>query len=127
MHTAVIGVGSNIKPHENIEEAKKIVAAKHNLLKCAQLVETAPIGYQDQADFINGAFLISTRFDLKRFNQFLKEVEVMLKRVKTANINGPRTIDLDIVVWDGEVIDEDFYFRDFLKNAVLELIPDLKY
>jgi 7,8-dihydro-6-hydroxymethylpterin-pyrophosphokinase len=47
--------------------------------------------------------------------------------VKTENKNGPRCIDLDIVVWNRKVIDRDFYDRDFLQTVVLELMPDLRF
>jgi len=39
---------------------------------------------------------------------------------------GPRTIDLDILIWNKKVVDEDYYKRDFLRKGVEEIIPDLK-
>ena len=47
-------------------------------------------------------------------------------RVKSANKFGPRVIDLDIVVWNGEVTDEDYYSREFLRDAVEEVIEGKK-
>jgi 2-amino-4-hydroxy-6-hydroxymethyldihydropteridine diphosphokinase len=35
---------------------------------------------------------------------------------------GPRNIDLDIVVWNGTIVDEDYYTRDFLQKSVAELL-----
>ena len=54
-------------------------------------------------------------------------MEKDLGRVASAERFGPRTIDLDIVVWNGKVVDKDFYSRDYLKESVLELLPDLQY
>ncbi|MCD6115578.1 2-amino-4-hydroxy-6-hydroxymethyldihydropteridine diphosphokinase, partial [bacterium] len=59
------------------------------------------------------------------FARFLKDVEKSLKRERTENKFGPRTIDLDIVVWNNAVIDDDVYTRGFLKKAVKFLIPDI--
>jgi 2-amino-4-hydroxy-6-hydroxymethyldihydropteridine diphosphokinase len=55
----------------------------------------------------------------------LKELESKLGRVNTDNRYGPRTIDLDILVWNGEVVDEEVYEREFLRKSIKELLPDL--
>ena len=56
----------------------------------------------------------------------LKAIEVKLGRQPGKHRYGPRTIDLDLVVWNGEVIDQDLYTRDYLREAVLAVLPDLK-
>ena len=71
------------------------------------------------------AFLVSTGLDREELERNLKEIEKKLGRVKTGTKFGPRTIDLDIVVWNGEVVDLDFYERDFVRNACCELLPEL--
>jgi 7,8-dihydro-6-hydroxymethylpterin-pyrophosphokinase len=43
-------------------------------------------------------------------------------RDRTGPKFGPRCIDLDIVVWNGEIVDEDYYTRDFLQKSVAELV-----
>ena len=50
----------------------------------------------------------------------------MLGRQPGKHHYGPRTIDLDLVVWNGEIIDEDLYTRDYLREAVLAVWPELK-
>lgn len=84
------------------------------------------MGFTEQPDFLNGAFLIQTEDSWEIFNRKLKQIEIDQGRVKTENKNGPRSIDLDIVVWNKKIVDPDFYRRDFIKKTVLELIPDLK-
>ena len=122
MNRAVIGAGSNMDPENNIAAAKKILAAEQQLLKFSNFIKTKPIGFKNQPDFLNGAFLIETELDQSALKAYLKEVEDRLGRVRTENKFGPRTIDLDIAVWNGEVVDEDYYTRDFLRKAVEELI-----
>jgi 2-amino-4-hydroxy-6-hydroxymethyldihydropteridine diphosphokinase len=68
----------------------------------------APIGVVEQADFLNGAFLVETALDREAFRAYLKGVEDRLGRVREGNKYGPRTIDLDIVVWNREIVDKDF-------------------
>ena len=126
-HTAVIGLGSNINPQTNIAEAKKILGQKYTILAESQFVVTEPIGTTTQPDFIKGAVLIKTALAQERVKKDLKNIEISLGRRHETDKFGPRTIDLDIVVWNNQVMDQDFYQRDFLKQSTLELIPNLKY
>lgn len=125
MNQAVIGVGSNINPERNISQARKLIEKKMQLLKRSNFVITKPIGFKDQPDFHNGAWLIKTSSDLDALKEFLHHIENQLNRIRTENKFGPRTIDLDVVVWNHHIIDEDVYKRDFLKESVLELCPEL--
>lgn len=125
MNRAVISVGSNIRPDENIPLARRRIAKGVKLLAESRFVETEPIGFADQPNFVNGAFLIETEMDLDELRKWLRRVEDELGRVRTANKYGPRTIDLDVVVWNGRIVDDDVYRRDFLRSTVLELLPDL--
>ena len=127
MNSAVVAVGSNIDPFDNINKARVILEREHQLRGESRFVTTMPIGFAKQADFINGAFLILTRLDTCQFKSWLRDVESSLGRTHRGNRFGPRTIDLDLIVWNGEIVHKDFYERGFLKNAVLELLPDLGY
>ena len=127
MNQAVILIGSNIDPDKNIHEATTIVKKEQKLLGESSFVKTEPIGFTGQPDFMNGAILIETGLELNALVDWLKSVERKLGRIKTANKFAPRTIDLDVVVWNGNVIDEDFYEREYVRSAVLELLPDLRF
>lgn len=122
MNTCVVGVGSNIQPEENIREALRILEEEQTLLSVSAMVETEPIGVTDQPAFINGAVKVSTSMEEKEFAAYLKNIEDRLKRDRTQPRFGPRTIDLDVVVWNGKVVDRDYYTRQFLKNAVDEVL-----
>lgn len=52
----------------------------------------------------------------------LKKIETQLGRVRTNNKNGPRTIDLDIVKIDGNIVDDGYYKYGFVKKSVDELV-----
>ena len=127
MNSAVVSIGSNINPEENISKALTAIAKAHTVLKVSSLVHTKPIGFTDQPDFTNGSMLVTTVLQKDQFNRYLKDLELQLERIKDANKYGPRTIDLDIIVWNGKIIDNDFYERDFLRNSILEILPQIKF
>lgn len=126
MNRAVVGVGSNIEPRRNIASARQKIAQRHVLVAESPLVETWPVGYVHQPNFTNGTLLVETRMGRERLRSDLKTIEFMLGRRRGPNRYGPRTIDLDIVVWNGEVIDRTLYTRDFLREAVLAVLPELQ-
>lgn len=126
MNRAVIGIGSNISPEANTGAAIDEIARGQRLLKRSELIWTKPIGTAAQGDFLNGAVLIETDLELESLRRWLREVEDRLGRVRTGDRFGPRTIDLDIVVWNSRVLDRDIYSRDFLRQSVLQVLPELQ-
>ena len=122
MISTIISVGSNIDPHKNCEAASKILQNETNFRAISKYIMTEPWGYKDQADFLNGAFWLETESDYATFNAYLKEVEKRLDRIKHGYKSGPRTIDLDIIVWDNTIIEDDFYNKDYVRIPVTELI-----
>ena len=122
LNTVVVGVGSNINPKDNIEKAKNYISSDHKLLKSSNFIKTKPKGYKNQDDFLNGALLVKTALCLETFKDYLKNIEDNLGRQRTINKNGPRTIDLDVVIWNGGVVDQDYFTLDFLKESVDELL-----
>jgi 2-amino-4-hydroxy-6-hydroxymethyldihydropteridine diphosphokinase len=121
MNRVIISVGSNINPRDNISSAAKILRNEQKFIAASDFTETAPRGFTAQADFLNGAFCIETDLELEELERYLKDVESRLGRVRTANKNGPRTIDLDVVVFNGQILDGDYYKYDFVRNAVGQL------
>ncbi|MGD9929660.1 MAG: 2-amino-4-hydroxy-6-hydroxymethyldihydropteridine diphosphokinase [Mangrovibacterium sp.] len=121
MNTCIIGIGSNMDPEVNMARLLDILKKETSLLKVSSLVTTKPIGITDQPDFVNGAAKLETEFSMDEFRQYLKKLEDRLGRDRSQPKFGPRTIDLDIVVWNGQIIDEDYHTRDFLRAAVAEL------
>ena len=120
-HECIIGIGSNIDPEKNIASALFILRQEQEFVSVSSLIKTSPIGISEQPDFLNGAAKVLTEMELADFKSYLKGVEDRLKRDRTTPKYGPRTIDLDIVKWDGEIVDPDYYCREFLKNAVDEI------
>lgn len=127
MNEAVVSFGSNLDSDKNLQLAQENLAKNDIVVRKSQFYTTKPLGYSDQPDFLNGAFLIQTQDSFDNFRRKLKQIEIAQGRVKTKNKNGPRCVDLDIVVWNRQIVDADFYERDFIRATVLELIPDLNF
>ena len=125
-HEVVIGLGSNIDPEANLEQAVLELKSRFKVSKLSQWTRTKPIGIQDQPDFYNGALLMETELEQQSLKKELKRIEDILGRDRSLPKFGPRTIDLDILIWNKKVVDEDYYERDFLRKGVEEIIPDLE-
>ena len=123
----VIGVGSNIEPVKNVKRAKEELEKISAIIKQSDFIYTKPLLYIEQSDFLNGVFLIETKLDIAELRRNLRLIEKNLGRIRIKNKNAPRTIDLDIIVFNRKVISKDFYERDFLQKAVKEVLPDLNF
>ena len=126
MNTVIIGVGSNIDAERNVSAARRMLGEKLNVLGESKFERTRPIGPRKQQDFLNGSLLIKTRLGRERLKALLKGVEIALGRDAGEDPYGPRKMDLDILVWNGEVVDPDVYEREFLRRSVVELCPELE-
>ena len=103
----LIALGSNIEPR--LGHLKNAVAAfKENeaikVVATSPIYETVPKGYLDQADFLNMVMHIQTDLSAADLLAFCQSIEQNQKRVRTIK-NGPRTIDVDILLIDEKVID----------------------
>ncbi len=121
----IVGLGSNIDPTTYIEKALLQIKTRFLDVKVSEFIFTEPIGFKNQARFCNGAVRFTTDLGAEALKSWLLEVEDALGRVRTENKNGPRTIDLDILVWNGKIIDPDVEARDFLQKAITDLQPGL--
>ena len=126
LNTAIVGIGSNIDAERNVIAARRMLGEKLSVLGESKFVRTKPIGSREQQDFLNGSLLIETRLGCKQLKTLLKGVEVSLGRGVGEDRYGPRKMDLDILVWNGEIVDPDVYEREFLRRFVIELCPELE-
>lgn len=120
----IIALGSNINAEENMKKAILLLKKIFHFIKQSKILKTKPLGFLEQADFLNCCVLIETEKNASDLKFELKEIENLLGRIRTENKNGPRTIDLDIIAIDGEIVNDDFYERDFLRDAVFEILKN---
>ncbi len=76
------------------------------VIRASGLYETEPVGYQDQGWFLNAVVRVQTDHQPEQLLELIRQVETELGRERTV-LNGPRTIDLDILIWGSEVIQTD--------------------
>jgi 2-amino-4-hydroxy-6-hydroxymethyldihydropteridine diphosphokinase len=125
VNDVIIGLGSNVDPDRNIREARARIPELGTLVSESEFVRTEPVDAPDQPWFVNGAIRLATDCSLEELRGQLREIEVDLGRPRFGDRSGPRTIDLDILVWNRKVVDSDVFERDFLMSAVRNLCPDL--
>ena len=136
MARAYVGLGANLGPRETtILRAVDLLAAQPGVevLELSSLNETEPVGVTDQPAFVNGAVSLETTLAPRELLDTLLRVERELGRVRGAERWGPRTIDLDLLVYGDEVVDEPgltvphprLHERRFALEPLAELEPDL--
>ncbi len=121
MNDCIIGIGSNIEADIHIPEMLSQLALDVELVQVSKMVQTKPIGITEQADYTNGAVRIRTEMSLETLSSFLKQLEDRMGRDRSQKKFGPRSIDLDILIWNNTIVDPDYYTRDFLRKSAAEL------
>ena len=108
MTTAFIGIGSNLGDREtHLRTALDRLAAEEGIevVAVSRLRETGPVGPVEQGPFLNGAVQVTTDLPPRELLARLLDVEERLGRVRGERF-GPRTIDLDLLVYGDEIVDE---------------------
>ena len=131
---AAVALGSNLDdPQAHVRRAFDELAALPGtrVLARSSLHRTKPVGYADQPDFINAVVLVETRLSARELLDALLDIERKHGRVREIP-NGPRTLDLDIVVYGDARIDEPglvvphprAHERAFVLDPLREVWPD---
>lgn len=105
-HEVYLSLGSNIGNRaKNCLKAIEALAKLKDtqVISQSSLYETDPVGYEDQAPFINMAVKITTNMSATDLLSHIKSIETSLGRAKTFKW-GPRVIDMDILLFDDEII-----------------------
>jgi 2-amino-4-hydroxy-6-hydroxymethyldihydropteridine diphosphokinase len=104
--TAFIAFGGNIgEVGENLRRALEAIASlpTTRVRLVSSLYRTAPVGVSDQPDFVNGAAGLETDLKPDALLAELLKIEGSLGRTRERKW-GPRTVDLDVLLWDSEVL-----------------------
>ncbi len=136
MKIVYIGLGSNLDhPAMQIHEAVDRIAHIPGILvkKVSSLYRSKPMGLQDQPDFINAVAEIHTNLSAEALLNFLQRIEIAQKRIRSGKHWGPRTIDLDILLFGNDVIKVNGLHiphpglseREFVVYPLAEIAPNL--
>lgn len=131
---AYVALGSNIEPEKNLPAAVEQLQEFGLIQAVSQVWQTEPVGDSDQADFLNAAVLLVTDLSAEDvIDRAIPQIECRLERVRDPlNKNGPRTIDLDLVLFNSEcrqigrhqLPDPDILTRLFVASPLAELTPN---
>ena len=134
--TAFVGIGSNLGDREaNLRSAIELLSAEDGIevVAVSEVRETEPVGPVDQGPFLNGVVQVKTALPPVELLERLLSVESRLGRVR-AERWGPRTIDLDLLLYGSERVDEPgltvphprLHERRFALEPLLDLDPTLE-
>lgn len=127
MMEVVIHLGSNIEPAINIRLGAILIAEKLPMLRASHVWSTPAAG-SPGPDFYNAAILCSTdmnRVDLK--NKLLRPFEEKLGRIRSHDKYAARTMDMDVIILDGDVLEPRLWDTAFILLPVAELLPNLSH
>ena len=131
MTLAYIGLGSNLGDRESlIRRAAELIGAT----RLSEVRETEPWGYEQQPRFLNAVAEIETELPPRRLLDHLLDVEARLGRERIGPKWGPRSIDLDLLLYGDETVDEPglvvphprLLEREFVLEPLADLVPWLK-
>jgi 2-amino-4-hydroxy-6-hydroxymethyldihydropteridine diphosphokinase len=133
---AYVGLGSNVGDRERMLWSAIHMLAFNPEVDVAAVStfrETAPVGYLDQPDFLNAAVAVDTELSAPALLDLLLSIELELGRTRDGPRFGPRTIDLDLLLYGDETIAEPgltvphprLHERRFVLEPLAELDPGL--
>lgn len=136
-HKAYIALGSNMGDSKGYLDmaVKELNNAKWcKVIKCADYIVTKPYGGVEQDDFLNSALELETLLTPMELLDKLHEIEAMANRERIVRW-GPRTLDLDILLYDDLVMENDeliiphveMHLRDFVLKPMAMLAPNLRH
>jgi 2-amino-4-hydroxy-6-hydroxymethyldihydropteridine diphosphokinase len=126
-HLAYLCLGSNIEPVTNLRKAIDLLRQHTRLLALSTCWESAAVG-SPGPNFLNIGALVATPLDAAALKeQVLARIETELGRTRSADKYAPRTIDIDITVFDGQVLDADIWRRVYLALIFAEMLPGLRH
>ncbi len=134
MHTAFIGLGSNLgEPKAKLRLALAALAAlpQTRLVAASSLYRSAPVGFADQPDFVNAVAQLATGLAPQALLAALLGIEQRFGRERSFR-NAPRTLDLDLLLYEAQSIAEPgltvphprMHERAFVLAPLAEIAPD---
>ena len=133
MNQAYLSLGSNISPDHNLPTAVRMLENYGSIMISSSVWETIALGDIEQPNYLNAAVLLETNLTAKSLHDDgIKQIEKLLGRKKTSNPFASRTIDIDIMLFNDEVItlghrripDNEILERAFVALCLAEISPN---
>lgn len=133
MTEAFVALGANLGDRAaSLGEALHAIGSFGEIVRVSSMYETEPVGLADQPTFLNAVAQISTGLNARQLLTHLLDIEQSLGRARTVR-NGPRVIDLDLLLYGSSVIAEPglevphprLSERRFVLAPLAEIAPEL--
>ncbi len=123
-HNVYLSLGSNIEPEENLPRAIEMLRRYGRVKEVSGAWESHAVG-SDGPNFLNASVLLETHIPPAELKARLaRPIETAMGRVRSADKNAPRPIDIDVMLVDGEAFNLDRWDSAFVLLPIAELLPD---
>ena len=123
-HLAYLSLGSNIDPETNLIRAFDLLEGTGALEKISSAWESESVGVEGP-NYLNACVSFAIRLSPTRLKeQVLLPIELELGRRRNADRFAPRTIDIDIVIFDDRSCDDKYWEQAFVVIPLAEIYPD---
>ena len=133
----IIGLGGNLDaPADRVRRARELLGRQETVRELAfsSLYKSRPMGPKDQPDYVNAVMAIETSLAPLDLLDLLQSIESLEGRVRLGERWGPRTLDLDLLLYGDQVIQHPrlvvphpgLAVREFVLHPLAEILPDLE-
>ena len=105
MTTAYISVGSNVDAEANIRNGLHLLETEYGALRLSPVYRSTAVGFEGD-DFLNLVVAFDSKHDVERVAETLDEIENRCGRIRNGIRFGPRTLDLDLLLFGDEIVDQ---------------------
>lgn len=126
LHLAHLSLGSNIQPEINLIRGIQLLLQHGNLTRISSAWESKSVG-ADGPNYLNACVAFVTSFAQEEIKeQILLPIELELGRKRTGNKFAPRTMDIDIILFDDMSCDDRSWEKAFVVVPLAEIYPDYR-
>lgn len=126
-HRLILNLGSNIEAEVNLRKAVGMLREAGKVEAISSVWESESVGF-DGPNFLNVGMTILTLLGHMEFKEkVIRPIESKLGRVRSAEKNAPRPIDIDVELSDGEPVNAEYWRFAFVLIPLAELIPDFPH
>ena len=127
LHDAYLNIGSNIEPERHLQEAVRYLRQLGEVKAVSNAWQSHAFG-SDGPDFLNACILFLTPLTPRELKeQVIRPIEAKLGRVRGGDRFAPRTIDIDIILFDDEPFGWEFWSNAFVVVPLADILPDFQH
>ena len=127
LHEAYLNIGSNIEPEKHLCESIRLLREHGQVAAVSTAWQSHAFG-SDGPDFLNACVLFLTPLEPNELKEkIIRPIEAELGRVRGPEKNAPRTIDIDIILFDEEPFVGEFWSNAFVVVPLADLLPDFHH